>query len=90
VESNRGVKQQEDLVLILTPCRTVSCCYQRETIMFKGFDEYDSITRLVFDLETTALEPKDGRIFMIGIKTNKGFSEVIECADDPTKKEKAL
>jgi len=47
--------------------------------LFKGFDSYDDITRLVFDLETTALEPTDGRIFMIGIKTNKGYSKIIEC-----------
>ena len=53
----------------------------KEKRLFKGFDEYNDITRLVFDLETTALEPKDGRIFMIGIKTNKGFMKVIECKD---------
>ena len=47
--------------------------------LFKGFESYDDITRMVFDLETTALEPKDGRIFMIGIKTNKGYSKIIEC-----------
>ena len=50
--------------------------------MFKGYEEYNDITRLVFDLETTALEPKDGRIFMIGIKTNKGYHKVIECSDE--------
>jgi DNA polymerase elongation subunit (family B) len=54
----------------------------REKRLFKGFDEYNDITRLGFDLETTALEPKDGRIFMIGIKTNKGYQKVIECADE--------
>jgi DNA polymerase elongation subunit (family B) len=54
----------------------------KEKRLFKGFDDYDSITRFVFDLETTSLEPKDGRIFMIGMKTNKGFKKVIECADE--------
>lgn len=54
----------------------------KEKRLFKGFNEYNDITRLVFDLETTALEPKDGRIFMIGIKTNKGYKKVIECADE--------
>jgi DNA polymerase elongation subunit (family B) len=33
-------------------------------------------------LETTSLSPKDGRIFMIGIKDNRGFEEVIEIEDD--------
>ena len=54
----------------------------REKRLFKGYEEYNDITRLGFDLETTSLEPKDGRIFMIGIKTNKGYQKVIECADE--------
>jgi DNA polymerase elongation subunit (family B) len=78
-ETTRG------LVLILPPVEQFLVV--KEKRMFKGFDEYDSITRLVFDLETTALEPKDGRIFMIGIKTNKGFSEVIECANEDQERE---
>ena len=52
---------------------------QKEKRLFKGYEEYNDITRFVFDLETTSLEPKDGRIFMIGMKTNTGFHEVIEC-----------
>ena len=58
----------------------------KEKRLFKGFEEYEDVTRLVFDLETTALEPKDGRIFMIGIKTNKGFKKVIECSDEASEK----
>ena len=54
----------------------------REKRLFKGYEEYNNITRLGFDLETTALEPRHGRIFMIGIKTNKGYQKVIECADE--------
>jgi DNA polymerase elongation subunit (family B) len=53
----------------------------KEKRLFKGFEEYNDITRFVFDLETTSLEPKDGRIFMIGMKTNKGFQKVIECSN---------
>jgi DNA polymerase elongation subunit (family B) len=73
-------EKTKGLVLILPPVEQYLVV--KEKRMFKGFDEYDSITRFVFDLETTALEPKDGRIFMIGMKTNKGFSEVIECANE--------
>jgi len=54
----------------------------KEKRLFKGFEDYNQVTRLVFDLETTALEPKDGRIFMIGIKSNKGYHKVIECIDE--------
>jgi DNA polymerase elongation subunit (family B) len=58
----------------------------KEKRLFKGFENYDEVTRLVFDLETTSLEPKDGRIFMIGIKTNKGYHRVIECIDEDQEK----
>jgi len=70
----------KDKILILPPVEQY--LVQREKRLFKGYEEYNDITRLVFDLETTALEPKDGRIFMIGIKTNKGFKKVIECSNE--------
>lgn len=66
-----------DLFLMLPPVEQY--LIQKEKRLFKGYEEYNDITRIVFDLETTSLEPKDGRIFMIGMKTNKGFHEVIEC-----------
>ena len=69
-----------DKFLMLTPVEQY--LVSKEKRLFKGFDEYNDITRLVFDLETTSLEPKDGRIFMIGLKTNKGYRKVIECTND--------
>lgn len=44
---------------------------------FKGFDDYDDLTRLAFDLETQGLNPYMHRIDQIGIRTNKGFEFVI-------------
>lgn len=73
-------EKTKDKVLILPPVEQYLIA--REKRLFKGFEEYNDITRFGFDLETTALEPKDGRIFMIGIKTNKGYKKVIECADE--------
>ena len=70
----------KDKIMVLPPVEQY--LISREKRLFKGYEEYNDITRLGFDLETTALEPKDGRIFMIGIKTNKGFQKVIECADE--------
>jgi DNA polymerase elongation subunit (family B) len=69
-----------DKVLLLPPVEQF--LVQKEKRLFKGFADYDEITRLVFDLETTSLEPKDGRIFMIGLKTNKGYHKVIECLEE--------
>jgi len=75
----------KDLILILPPVEQF--LISKEKRLFKGFEEYNDITRFVFDLETTSLEPKDGRIFMIGIKTNKGFQQVIECATPEQERE---
>jgi DNA polymerase elongation subunit (family B) len=73
-------ERTKDKILILPPVEQY--LIQKGKRLFKGFEEYNDITRFVFDLETTALEPKDGRIFMIGIKTNKGFRKVIECSNE--------
>jgi len=70
----------KDRVMILPPVEQY--LISKEKRLFKGFENYEEVTRLVYDLETTALDPKDGRIFMIGIKTNKGYHKVIECMDE--------
>ena len=75
----------KDLIMILPPVEQY--LIQKEKRLFKGYEEYNDITRLGFDLETTALEPKDGRIFMIGLKTNRGFQKVIECATEQQERE---
>ena len=73
-------EKTKDKILMVSPVEQY--LISKEKRLFKGFDEYNDITRFVFDLETTALEPKDGRIFMIGMKTNKGFQKVIECSNE--------
>ena len=77
-------EKTKDKVLILPPVEQY--LISKEKRLFKGFTDYDDVTRLVFDLETDALDPKDGRIFMIGIKTNKGYHKVIECLDESQEK----
>ena len=69
-----------DKILILPPVEQYFI--SKEKRLFKGYEDYDDVTRLVYDLETTSLEPKDGRIFMIGIRTNKGFNKIIECINE--------
>lgn len=73
-----------DKILILSPVEQY--LISKEKRLFKGFEDYDQVTRLVFDLETNALNPEDGRIFMIGIKTNKGYHKVIECSNEEEEK----
>lgn len=45
--------------------------------MFKGYDNYDDLKRLQFDIETDGLNPEIHGINQIGIRTNKGFERII-------------
>lgn len=45
--------------------------------LFKGYDDYDDLVRLQWDLETTGLDPKKCTINQIGIRTNKGFEKIL-------------
>lgn len=40
---------------------------------FKGYDDYDQILRMTFDLETTGLNTKKDRIIQIGVRLNRPF-----------------
>ena len=44
---------------------------------FKGYDSYDDLKRMSFDLETEGLNPKKHHISQIGVRTNKGFERII-------------
>ncbi len=54
---------------------------------FKGYDDYDQIVRLIFDLETEGLDPNKHRINQIGVRTNRGFEKIITI-EGKTKQEK--
>lgn len=45
--------------------------------MFKGYDNYDDLVRLEWDLETEGLDPNKDAISQIGIRTNKGYEKII-------------
>lgn len=45
--------------------------------LFKGYENYNEIEKFTFDIETTGLNPKHDRIFLIGCKTNKGFRTIL-------------
>ena len=50
---------------------------QKKKRLFKGIDEYNDVYRVVFDIETTGLDPNTDRIILIGVKDNRGFKRVI-------------
>jgi DNA polymerase elongation subunit (family B) len=46
--------------------------------LFKGFENYEEVHKVVFDIETTSLDPTEGHMFLIGIKDNRGFRKIID------------
>ena len=44
---------------------------------FKGYNDYDDVHRMIFDIETEGLEASKHRINQIGIRTNKGFETIL-------------
>jgi DNA polymerase elongation subunit (family B) len=46
--------------------------------LFKGYETYSDVHKLTLDIETTGLDPKRSEIFLIGIKDNYGFEQVLE------------
>lgn len=54
-------------------------------VMFRGM-RYADLHRLQFDLETTALDPQRGRIFLAALRDTRGLATVLEApepADEP-------
>jgi uncharacterized protein YprB with RNaseH-like and TPR domain len=41
---------------------------------------YHDLHRLQFDLETTSLDPARGRIFLVAVRDNQGFEQVLEAS----------
>jgi DNA polymerase, archaea type len=58
---------------------------QSGKVYFRGMT-YSDLHRLQFDLETTALDPRRGRIFMIAIQDSRGLATTIEA---PTPEDEA-
>jgi DNA polymerase elongation subunit (family B) len=79
--NDKNIKQKMDGKLIMLP-PVEQYLIAKQKRLFKGFSDYDEVTRFVFDIETTGLNPEKDRIFMIGMKTNKGFHKVLEAIDE--------
>ena len=55
--------------------------------LFKGYENYNDLKRLIFDLETQGLDPHRHRIDLNGVRTNKGFEKII-AVEGETEEEK--
>jgi DNA polymerase elongation subunit (family B) len=53
--------------------------------LFKGFEDYNDVYRLQFDLETDGLDPSKDAIFQIGIRDNRGYEVILETIGDTPK-----
>lgn len=52
---------------------------QTGRVFFRGMT-YEQLHRLSFDLETTSLDPQRGRIFLVALRDNRGFEQILEAA----------
>ncbi len=59
---------------------------QKKKRLFKGIDDYSGVHRLVFDIETTGLEPETNKIILIGMKDNRGLVKTIDAFGDDGEK----
>ena len=53
---------------------------------FKGYDDYNDLVRVQWDLETTGLNAEKDMIDQIGIRSNKGFEKVISVTGEGEEK----
>lgn len=60
---------------VLTPVEQF--LIQKKKRLFKGIENYEDVHRLVYDIETTGLDPNNNKIILIGLKDNKGFQKTI-------------
>ena len=55
--------------------------------LYKGIDDYSSIHKVIFDIETTGLRYETTQTFAIGIRDNKGFEKILEVKELNNQKE---
>ena len=77
-------RDNTDSIQILSPVEQY--LIQKNKRLFKGFEEYDEIHRFVFDIETTGLDPKTSKIFLIGMKDNRGFLKLLSAQNEDEEK----
>lgn len=59
--------------------------------LFKGLEKFSDVHKLIFDIETTSLRPFNGRVFLIGVRDNRGFETILRVnKEDDDKEERIL
>ncbi len=70
--------------VVLTPVEQF--LVQKKKRLFKGIEDYNEVHRMVFDIETTGLEPEKSQIILIGIKDNRGYRKLLDAYGDDGEK----
>jgi DNA polymerase elongation subunit (family B) len=60
---------------------------QKKKRLFKGIEEYSEVHRVVYDIETTGLDPEKDKIILIGIKDTKGYRKLLSAFGEDGEKE---
>lgn len=78
LKDDRGwdIHPNRDLFYTVTP--NEQFFISKRTRLYKGFEDYDEVHRVTFDIETTGLRYEITRIFAIGVRDNRGFQTILE------------
>jgi DNA polymerase I len=77
-ERKRYSKNASDYITILTPVEQYLISKKKR--LFKGYESYSDIHKFVFDIETTGLDPNQSSIFLLGMRDNRGYEEVVHAS----------
>lgn len=85
--SGGGLKVNRDSTFVMSLSPIEQFLIQKGKRLFKGIEEAVDLHKMVFDLETTGLDPLVNSIFAIGVKDNKGFERVLWCWDQEAERQ---
>lgn len=77
-------KRPEKYILSVSPVEQYMIASGRR--LFKGYENYNDLKRMSFDLETEGLNAEIHCIEQIGIRTNKGFEKVLSVTGEGEEK----
>lgn len=75
----RHITSMNDLDIYYSVGTVEQYLMQTGRVYFRGIN-YEDLHRLQFDLETTALDPHRGRIFLVAIRDSRGFATTLEAS----------
>ena len=67
--------EKQDCYIVVSPVEQFMMYSGKR--MFKGYDDYNDLLRMIWDIESTGLEAEKDTINQIGVRTNKGFEKII-------------